>query len=252
MIWLLPRCSQVSWQVDSFSASLRLAAPASLIWLLPRYSVVSWQVDCFSASLRLVAPTLVIWIPSKSSAVSWHVDSFSASLRLAAPASLIWLLLRSSELSWQVDCLRALLNVEAPASVIWLLLRSRWNGLVNTTPQMHCMRSSFRPQSFKARMSEKAATCDCKKRQIRPTLEGVSDEPMTIRPRIQLDGCCWFDWEVFSSLSELKTSSKNNKSAMSTSFSQDNTISSSWPALLKCLLAYSLFWYSLRHFACNR
>ena len=77
---------------------------------------------------------------------------------------------------------------------------------------VHCMNSSFRPQAISDRLPEKPVTFDCKKPQIRPTLEGVSDEPMTIRPPKQLDGCCWFDREVLSSLSELKTSSTNNTS----------------------------------------
>ena len=225
VIWLSFRWSRVSWQVDCFSASLRLATPASLIWLLPRSSVVSWQVDSFSASPRLAAPVLVIWLPQRLSIVIWEVDCFNASLRLAAPTSVIWLLPKLSKVNGMVDCLRALLRLEAPASVIWLPPRQRVNGLVNTIPQMHCMRSSFRPQCVSPRSPEKPVACNCKKRQIRPTLKGVSTDQWKLRPRRQLvgsDGCCWFDWDVSSSLSELKMSSKNKKSVMSTPFLQDN------------------------------
>ena len=124
LIWLKRRSSEVSWQVGFFSASIRLATPSSVIWLPPRYSVVSWQVDCFSTSLRLATPSLVIWLSARSSVVSWQVDCFSASLRLATPSSVIWLPPRPSVVSWQVDCFSASLRVATPSSVISLTARS--------------------------------------------------------------------------------------------------------------------------------
>ena len=222
MIWLLSRSSVVSWQVDCFRASLRLATPASVIWFLYRYSVVSWQVDCFSASLRLATPTSVIWLLLRSSVVSWQVDCFSASLRLATPASVIWLILRSRSVSWQVDCFRVSLRL---AALPRLQNKRWWNRLVDTNLQIHWTHSSLKPLDSSLSLAT-AQTFDRKKWQTRLTPERVSDDSQIVRLFTQMDGCsdnAWFGWVVFSSFSELKTSIKNNKAKVSTSFMSDNS-----------------------------
>ena len=225
MIWFLFRYSAVSLEVDCFSASFRQATPASVIWLSLRPSLVSWQVDCFSASLRLATPASVTWFPSRYSVVSWQVDCFSASLRLATPASVIWFLFRYSVVSWQVDCFRASLRLATPTSLPRLQNKRWWNRLVETNLQMHWTHSWLKTQVSSSSLAT-AQTFDRKKWQTRLTPERVSDELRIVRLFTQMDGCsdnAWFGWVVFSSFSELKTSIKNNKSKVSTSFMSDNT-----------------------------